>query len=132
MPTKSQEAHINHNGSFSYQEMELCLPTPKGFAIFKIEDIVYCRAQEKYTVVCLVNNISLLIIRPLPDYKKLLRDAAFFSVHSSFLINLIHVKEYNHGKSRCIVLRNGTDIKINWLKKRQFFSQMKNSFGVRL
>src|SRR5450631_3927179 len=83
-------------------EMRLCLPTQKGFTIVKLEEVIYCEAQRSYTLFCLTNNKSVLISKPLFDYDRLLTDANFLRVHKSFLINLMHVKEYMRGEGGSI------------------------------
>ena len=98
-------------------EMRLCLPTQKGFTIVKLEEIIYCEAQRSYTIFRLVNNKSIIISKPLFDYDKLLADTVFLRVHKSFLINLMHIKEYMRGEGGTVVMSDGMELEINRRKK---------------
>lgn len=118
----------NINKAGSPLEMRLCLPTQKGFTIVKLEEIVYCEAQRSYTIFRLVNNKSIIISKPLFDYDKLLADTIFLRVHKSFLINLMHVKEYMRGEGGTVVMSNGMEVEISRRKKEQFLEKVKEFF----
>jgi two-component system LytT family response regulator len=109
-------------------EMKLCLPTQRGFTIVKIEEILYCEAQRSYTVFRLINNKPIIISRPLFDYDRLLTDTVFLRVHKSFLINLMHVKEYMRGDGGSVIMSNGTEIEVSRRKKELFLTKVKEFF----
>ena len=109
-------------------EMRLCLPTQKGFTIVKLEEIIYCEAQRSYTIFRLVNNKSIIISKPLFDYDKLLADTIFLRVHKSFLINLMHIKEYMRGEGGTVVMSDGMEVEISRRKKEQFLVKVKEYF----
>jgi len=109
-------------------DMRLCLPTLKGFTILKLEDIVYCEAQRSYTFFRLINNKSILISKPLFDYERLLTDSIFFRVHKSFLVNLMHVKEYTRGEGGTVVMSTGMEIEVSRRKKDQFLAKVREAF----
>jgi two-component system, LytTR family, response regulator len=109
-------------------EMRLCLPTQKGFTIVKLEEIVYCEAQRSYTIFRLVNNKSIVISKPLFDYDQLLTDTVFLRVHKSFLINLMHIKEYIRGEGGTVLMSNGMEIEVSRRKKELFLVKVKEFF----
>ncbi len=109
-------------------EMRLCLPTLKGFTIVKLEDIVYCEAQRSYTIFRLSNNKTIMISKPLFDYDRLLVDTIFLRIHKSFLINLMHVKEYVRGEGGTVVMSNGMEIEVSRRKKELFLTKVKEYF----
>ena len=109
-------------------EMRLCLPTQKGFIIVKLEEIVYCEAKRSYTLFRFANNKSIIISKPLFDYDKLLTETVFLRVHKSFLINLLHVKEYTRGEGGSVIMSDGTEIEVSRRKKEQFLSRVKEFF----
>lgn len=109
-------------------EMRLCLPTQKGFTVVKLEEIIYCEAQRSYTIFRLVNNKSIMISKPLFDYDRLLADTIFLRVHKSFLINLLHVKEYMRGEGGTVVMSNGMEIEVSRRKKEQFLVKVREYF----
>jgi two-component system LytT family response regulator len=129
---------INHNQSEtllhnmnklgSPVEMRLCLPTQKGFTILKLEEILYCEAQRSYTIFRLANNKSIIISKPLFDYDRLLSDTIFLRIHKSFLINLLHVKEYIRGEGGAVLMTNGVEIEVSRRKKELFLQKVKEIF----
>jgi two-component system LytT family response regulator len=109
-------------------EMRLCLPTLKGFTILKLEEILYCEAQRSYTVFHLINNKTIVISKPLFDYERLLAGTIFYRIHKSFLINLLHIKEYVRGEGGTVVMSNNMEIEVSRRKKEQFLTKVKESF----
>jgi two-component system, LytTR family, response regulator len=107
-------------------EMRLCLPTQKGFTIVKLDEIIYCEAQRSYTEFHLINNKNILVSKPLFDYERLLSGTVFLRVHKSYLINMLHVKEYIHGGR--VIMSNDIEIEVSRRKKDQFLDNMKEYF----
>ena len=62
------------------------------------------------------------------DYEDLLEDSGFVRVHKSFLVNLLHVKEYLRGEGGSIILTNGKEIEVSRRKKDIFLSKMKEFY----
>ncbi len=118
----------NINTTLPSPDTRLCLPTLKGFTILKLEEIVFCEAQRNYTIFHLVNNKKIMISKPLFDYERLLEGTIFFRIHKSFLINLLHAKEYIRGEGGVVVMSNGMDIDVSRRKKDQFLAKVKESF----
>jgi two-component system LytT family response regulator len=118
----------NINKVGSPLEMRLCLPTQKGFTIVKLEEIVYCEAQRSYTIFRLGNNKTIVISKPLFDYDRLLTDTTFLRIHKSFLINLLHVKEYIRGEGGTVMMSNGMEIEVSRRKKEVFLAKVKEYF----
>jgi two-component system LytT family response regulator len=109
-------------------EMRLCLPTLKGFIVLKLEDIIYCEAERSYTIFHLEGKKTVTVSRPLIDYDNLLRDTTFLRIHKSFLVNLLHVKEYQKGEGGVVILTDNTEIEVSRRKKDEFLMKIKESF----
>ncbi|HEV8285074.1 MAG TPA: response regulator [Chitinophagaceae bacterium] len=109
-------------------EMRLCLPTLKGFIILKLEDIIYCEAERSYTIFHLESNKTVTVSKPLLDYDNLLRDTSFLRIHKSFLINLLHVKEYQRGEGGLVIMSDNAEIEISRRKKDQFLLKIREVF----
>jgi two-component system LytT family response regulator len=127
-PDQAETLIHNINKAGLPLEMRLCLPTQKGFTIVKLEEIVYCEAKRSYTLFRFNNNKSIVISKPLFDYDKLLTETVFLRVHKSFLINLLHVKEYMRGEGGTVVMSDGTEIEVSRRKKEQFLTKVKEFF----
>lgn len=107
-------------------EMRLCLPTQKGFTIVKLDEIIYCEAQRSYTEFHLIHHKTILVSKPLFDYERLLAGTIFLRVHKSYLINMLHVKEYIHGGR--VIMSNELEIEVSRRKKDLFLESMKEYF----
>jgi two-component system LytT family response regulator len=118
--------NLSKTGSPS--EMRLCLPTLKGFIISKLENIIYCEAERSYTVFHLEGNKTVTVSKPLLDYDNLLQDTSFFRIHKSFLINLLHVKEYQRGEGGLVIMSDNAEIEVSRRKKDQFLLKIKEVF----
>lgn len=118
----------NLNKAGNPLEMRLCLPTLKGFIISKLENIIYCEAERSYTVFHLEGNKTVTVSKPLLDYDTLLQDTSFFRIHKSFLINLLHVKEYQRGEGGLVIMSNNAEIEVSRRKKDQFLYKIKEVF----
>lgn len=109
-------------------EMRLCLPTVKGFIVLKLEEIIYCEAERSYSIFHLEGNRTVTVSKPLADYDHLLQDTSFLRIHKSFLINLLHVKEYQRGEGGLVIMSNNAQIEVSRRKKDLFLMKIKESF----
>lgn len=109
-------------------EMRLCLPTLKGFIILKLEEIIFCEAERSYTVFHLDKGKTVTVSKPLLEYDNLLKDTSFLRVHKSFLINLLHVREYQRGEGGIVVMSNGAELEVSRRKKEVFLAKVKEVF----
>lgn len=110
------------------QEMQLCVPGIKGFQIIRIRDIVYCEADNTYTILHLTDNKKLMASRLLQDYELLLGDSSFIRIHKSYLINVQHLREYQKGEGGIAVMSNGKQLDVSRRKKEQFIGYIKQFF----
>lgn len=108
--------------------MRLCLPTQKGFVVIRMEDIIYCEAKRNYTQFHLLGNKPIMVSTPLFDYDRLLTDTTFLRIHKTYLINLLHVREYIRGEGGTVIMGNGMEIEVSRRKKNQFLAKIKEAF----
>jgi two-component system, LytTR family, response regulator len=129
--TNSQQVEIflhNMKQKPNQQEMQLCIPSIKGFQVVQISDIIYCEAENTYTCIHFKDNKKILASRPLMDYELLLQDSLFFRIHKSSLVNMKHIKEYQKGEGGIVVMSNGKELEVSRRKKDAFISTMKEVF----
>jgi two-component system LytT family response regulator len=87
-------------------EMRLCIPSLKGFQVVEINEILFCEASGNYTIFYFKDTHTLCTTAAIHVYEELLDDAGFVRIHKSFLVNLLHVKEYLRGEGGTVVLSN--------------------------
>lgn len=127
--SKNVEALLyNLQKAGSPKEMKLCIPTFKGFAILKLEDIILCEAEKNYTIIHLKDKKNIIVSRPLLEYEKILEGTTFLRIHRTFLINLQHVTEYHRGEGGVIIMSNGAEVEISRRKKDIFLTRIREIF----
>ena len=110
------------------QEMKLCIPSLKGFQVVELKEILYCEASGSYTNFFFVDKHSICTAKTIHDYEDLLEDAGFVRIHKSFLVNLLHVKEYLRGEGGSVILSNGHEVEVARRKKELLISKMKEYY----
>jgi len=110
------------------EEMKLCIPSTKGFQVVDLKDILYCEASSSYTNFYFVDKHSICTAKTIHEYEELLEDAGFVRVHKSYLVNLLHVKEYLRGEGGSVILSNGKEVEVARRKKDIFLGRMKEFY----
>jgi two-component system, LytTR family, response regulator len=109
-------------------DMQLCIPSTRGFQVIKINDIVYCQAENTYTSICLTDGKQLLSSRSLIEYETLLEELSFVRIHKSWLINLRHMKEYRKGEGGTVIMSDNKELEVSRRKKEHFLELLKQHF----
>ncbi|MEO6406048.1 MAG: LytTR family DNA-binding domain-containing protein [Ferruginibacter sp.] len=130
---------INHNISAllhnlqktqSPGEMKLCITSLKGFQVMELKDILYCEASSNYTNFHFTAGSSICTAKSIHEYEELLEDCGFIRIHKSYLINLLHVKEYLRGEGGTVVLSNKKELEVSRRKKEEFLKKMKHFYKM--
>jgi two-component system LytT family response regulator len=111
-------------------EMKLCIPSLKGFQVIQLQDIIYCEANSNYTIFQMLNGQRIVASKPIVDYELLLEDNFFCRIHKSYLINLVHVKEYIRGEGGSVLLTNGKEVEVSRRKKEIFLTRIREFFKM--
>jgi two-component system LytT family response regulator len=112
----------NPNGKLN----KIILPTPNGYTVEELDDIIRCESDSNYTNFFFRDKRQLVVCRVLREYEELLRDHGFLRVHQSYLINIKHIKKYNKGDSPYVVMADGGMVTIARNKKPEFLSAFFN------
>lgn len=102
----------------------VCIKTKKGRILLREEEIAYCFSENGYSNVFTLEKDQYCICATLSQIEKNLSEN-FIRVHQSYLINLIHIREYVKGES-LIVLSDGIQIPVSSRKRKSiedFFSK---------
>jgi two-component system, LytTR family, response regulator len=110
------------------RDMKLCIPDLKGFQVIPLSDIVYCEGESSYTIFHLANGEQCTASRTIVEYELLLQDSGFCRIHKSYLVNLIHVKEYQKGEGGVVILSNNIEVEVSRRKKESFINRMKEHY----
>lgn len=110
------------------QEMKLCIPSLKGFQVVDLKNILFCEASGSYTNFYFTGTSSICSAKPIYEYEELLSDAGFVRIHKSYLVNLLHIKEYVRGEGGSVILSNNKEVEVSRRKKDIFLSRMKEFY----
>ncbi|WP_291963764.1 LytR/AlgR family response regulator transcription factor [Maribacter sp.] len=102
-------------------EGKLTLPQQDGFQVLNIAEILYCKADDNYTEIYLLNK-KILVSKTLKYFEDALNDYPFARVHKSFLVNVNEVVKYRKGKGGSVVMSNGKEVMVSASKKKDFLS----------
>ncbi|MDO6471374.1 LytTR family DNA-binding domain-containing protein [Maribacter sp. 1_MG-2023] len=102
-------------------EGKLTLPQQDGFQVLNIAEILYCKADDNYTEIYLLNK-KILVSKTLKYFEDALTDYPFARVHKSFLVNVNEVVNYRKGKGGSVVMSNGKEVMVSASKKKDFLS----------
>lgn len=106
------------------REMKLCIPSLNGFRVVEMKDILYCEASGSYTNFILSQGNNICSAKPIYEYEELLSGAGFIRIHKSYLVNLVHVKEYIRGEGGSVILSDNKEVVVSRRKKEYFLSRM--------
>jgi two-component system LytT family response regulator len=102
-------------------EGKLTLPQQDGFQILNVAEILYCKADDNYTEIYLLNK-KILVSKTLKYFEDALAEFPFARVHKSFLVNVNEVVKYKKGKGGSVVMSNGKEVMVSASKKKDFLS----------
>lgn len=102
-------------------EGKLTLPQQDGFQVLNIAEILYCKADDNYTEIYLLNK-KILVSKTLKYFEDALTEYPFARVHKSFLVNVNEVVKYRKGKGGSVVMSNGKEVMVSASKKKDFLS----------
>lgn len=120
MENALQNEKINEINSINalYQNKEyLSIGSMDKIELIKISDIIYCKADGKYTEFTLVDGSTLLSSKNLGEYQPILGDTLFYRIHHSYIINIKHIKRITKTDGLYCEFING--VKLPIAKRRQ-------------
>lgn len=85
--------------------------------LIAMSDIIFCKAEGKYTVFVLGNGKKIMSSRNMGEYSSILDSRFFFRIHHSYIINLRHVTKISKKDGYFCELSNGAIIPV--AKRRQ-------------
>ena len=101
-------------------EQKIALPTMEGYQMVKLNEIVYCEADESYCNIHLVNTETIVVPKTLKEIEKTLSDEIFFRIHKSYLVNLNYVSKYIKVDGSFVILEDGTELDVAIRRKNDF------------
>lgn len=105
----------------------IALTTGDGLIFVPTGDIIYCEAESNYTRVVLAGGRKVVVSKVLKDIDEALSGPDFCRVHSSFLINVNHIRKYVRGDGGYLIMDDDANVPIS-RNRRQEFMEMFSRF----
>lgn len=100
---------------------KITLPQQDGFQVLNVSDILYCKADDNYTEIYLVNK-KILVSKTLKYFEEALSEFPFARIHKSYLVNVNEVVKYKKGKGGSVVVSNGKELLVSAAKKKELLA----------
>jgi len=104
---------------------KISLKTSNGIEMLHFSDIIYCYVESREVKVLLLDGKVIRVFHSLTELEALLVPFHFYRCHAKNLVNLVHIRLYNH-KTGYLVVSNNMEIKVAFDRKIKF-KQLINS-----
>ncbi|GAB5525236.1 MAG: hypothetical protein Roseis2KO_31080 [Roseivirga sp.] len=106
------------------KESNILIPTTTGLQLEKTINILCLCAEGSYSELVLTSGARHMISKNLSSLYKLLPGEAFFRVHASVVINIIHIKEIIGNE---VLMGNELRVPIAQRRKKEFLELLRRS-----
>ncbi len=100
-----------------------------GMLIQPVKEILYCEADNSYTVFHLIGGKTVIASRTLKDFEPILNPCGFFRIHNSYLINLEHVLLYSKADGGQVKIQ-GIFLPISRTRKDDFLAELDRYLNI--
>ena len=104
--------------------MKIAIRNHKDVMMVDQEDILYCKAEGRYTCIYFRKDNSILSSKLLKDVESALSDRLFCRIHNSYLINMNYISRIS--EHRKLVLNNGIELPIAKRRHRSLNEHIAN------
>jgi len=109
--------NINILNSVNQTNEYVAVASLEKIELLPMTEIVFCKADGKYTVFVLANGSRIMSSRNLGEYSAILDNNYFFRIHHSYIINLRHIIKISKKDGYFCELSNGVILPV--AKRRQ-------------
>ena len=103
---------------------KITIPLQDGFEVLDVNDIVFCKADDNYTEIHLLDSKK-LVSKTLKYFELALSEYDFARIHKSYLVNINSIIKYKKGKGGSVIVSNGKEILVSSSKKGALLSYFK-------
>lgn len=116
---------IKANGANGRATSTLSISTSKGLMFVSKEDVIYIKADGRYSELYCKNEQRYTVCKNIGEYEEELSRDFFFRVHKSYLINCKHVVKINSDDGGFVEMNNKAEIEISKRRKAEFLKFLK-------
>lgn len=118
------ETFLTNLNANSEEFNKIAFPTPEGYELLRVNNIVYCQGEENYSRVVTNTNEEITVSKSLKDMEHILPETIFFRVHKSYIVNLNFIKSYTKMKGYKIILENGIQLDVATRRNEEFIKAL--------
>ena len=119
-PNAQIETFLANMNANSAEFNKIALPTIDGYELERVNNIVYCQAEENYTKIITNRDDVIMVAKTLKNIETLLPEKMFFRIHKSYLVNLNYIKSYSKVQGYKITLENGIKLDVATRRNDEF------------
>jgi two-component system LytT family response regulator len=93
--------------------------------IIKFKEVLYCKADGKYTEFFLQNGDKVLSSKNIGEYQNIFPTANFFRIHNSCLVNVHQILRINKKDGLYCEFKNGVDLAVAKRKEKEFLKYLR-------
>ena len=109
-----------------YQNNEyIAVASMDKIELLKMEDIIFCKAEGKYTEFYLADGKKVISSRNLGEYGTILDSSYFFRTHHSYVINIKHIVKISKKDGYSCEFSNGISLPIAKRRQEEFIKFIK-------
>jgi two-component system LytT family response regulator len=107
--------------------LRIAIPANKETIFVSPETILFCKADNNYTVFYLQNQEKHISSKPIFEYEELLVPHGFIRCHQSYLVNILFIKSWIKIDGDRLLLEGGHEIPVS----RNSKEKVKQAIGLR-
>ncbi len=118
------DTFMNNLNTDSGDFNKIALPTLDGFQLEKVNNIVYCQADENYTKIFTNRNEVILVAKTLKNIDEILSNEIFFRIHKSYIVNMNYIKSYSKSDGFKVMLENKVELDVATRRNEDFIKAL--------
>jgi two-component system, LytTR family, response regulator len=104
---------------------KIALPSPKGYTITELHEIIRCEGYKNYTTFYLTSQTRVVVSKTLKEFEEMLEGHGFVRIFQSHLVNLGHVRRYQKGRGGMVEMSDGSALPVSREKKNNLLEKLK-------
>jgi two-component system, LytTR family, response regulator len=108
----------------------LALRVGSRIKFISYNEIIYCKAEGRYTHIVLKNGKSIMTAKLLKSFENKLPADIFLRIHKSYIINLNYISNYNKNNNAILLLGTSTKLVVSKRRKRRILEVIDSKFTL--
>lgn len=122
---------MEKNGQDKPDLKKVALPTNQGIVFKNIEDIIYCKAKGRFSVIYINDGLPIVTSRLLKQIEKSVPENKFFRCHRCLLVNTDYISALLKKGFNKAFLKNGISLDVSVRKMKKLERTMIEKFNYR-